>query len=539
MKKIWYLPVIAVFLLTVSAPVSVSAVEKGNSLSDISEPEIVSDADSDSGKKVVWKCVWFGSYPQSEVPVKSELYQKLLKEKNWSSDGNITKNGIRYHRMKKEQAFLVSSGKNYYTWSGKYVWHFFIYEPIKWRVLSVKNDQAYLLSERILDCRPVNIKTAGASDTVSWASSTLRSWLNGYGKKANTAGVSYQSSNFREAAFSGAEQALISGTSRKNETAAADNSGGLDVKKEGTVSDLIFLPVLSEFSGTEGEKKGFFKGTTGKISSAEATVTDYARACGVWSQKISSSRLGPWWLASGTGDEGNMCWVDSSGTMNSSGIPSSMAGIGVRPAVTLNVSASGNYIYAGTLSSDGSVNEPEKQTSEIFCSKTSYSVSPDKGNFSLNAVLLHGDGELSYVSDNPKTAAVSSSGKVSIKGYGKANILIHASETSFFRAADKTVQIQVVPGKRKITAVKSPSQQKLVVTWKTNSKDSGYQMQISRTADFSQGTFERFYTKGTKKAVLTGLQPDNVYYVRIRAYRREKKVVLYGKWSKTGSARIR
>lgn len=33
----------------------------------ISNPQIVEDIDMKAGQKVTWDCIWFGSYPQSEV----------------------------------------------------------------------------------------------------------------------------------------------------------------------------------------------------------------------------------------------------------------------------------------------------------------------------------------------------------------------------------------------------------------------------------------------------------------------------------------
>ena len=47
-------------------------------------------------------------------------------------------------------------------------------EPIEWRVLEVKGDKMFLLSEYILDAKPFNEFTAGSI----WGTSSLRDWLN-------------------------------------------------------------------------------------------------------------------------------------------------------------------------------------------------------------------------------------------------------------------------------------------------------------------------------------------------------------------------
>lgn len=534
-KRFLYLAVLAAVFLIV--PIRASA--EDTTEESISGPEIVTDASGDSGKKVTWNCVWFGYYPQKEVTVNSVLYKKLEKSKNWSEKGDLKKAGVRYHRMKQSDALLVSSGKNYYSWKGKNSWRYFIYQPVKWRILSVENGQALLLSDQILDCRTMNEQSGKVSETNSWVSGTLRSWLNGYSEEANKSGISYTEDNFRSRAFSKAEQALIFGTARKMETAGRDGIGTLSITQSDTVSDSVYLLMLSEIYGTEGKKHGFYLNDSLQDPASAAFVSDYARARGAWSQKTGKKFAGIWWLSTETGSPGSVCWTDAAGKIHTEGLPSSLAGAGVRPALTLNVSVSGNYSFAGTVSSDGIVKEPEKQETKISCAKSSYSVTPGTGSFSLQAVLLTGDGKLKYSSDNAKVASVSGSGKVTVRDYGKAGIHIHAEETAYYQAADKTIKIEVVPKQRKITSIKSPSSQKLAVTWKRDKDVSGYHMQVSKTANFSKETAERYYTKGKTKASLEGLQPGKTYYVRIRAYKKVKKEVLYGKWSKVKSAKIK
>lgn len=40
---------------------------KVNAAGNISNPRIVKDSSMEAGQKVTWDCVYFGSYPQSEV----------------------------------------------------------------------------------------------------------------------------------------------------------------------------------------------------------------------------------------------------------------------------------------------------------------------------------------------------------------------------------------------------------------------------------------------------------------------------------------
>ena len=50
-------------------------------------------------------------------------------------------------------------------------------DPVKWRVLSNANGQLFLLSDQNLDVFQYHTE----KENVTWETSTMRSWLNGYG----------------------------------------------------------------------------------------------------------------------------------------------------------------------------------------------------------------------------------------------------------------------------------------------------------------------------------------------------------------------
>ncbi|MGN0394593.1 MAG: hypothetical protein ACI4EF_04465, partial [Coprococcus sp.] len=130
-----------------------------------------------SNGNVTYDCVWFGSYPQAEVittamsknytAIESEylrdgdlivndsLYQILQKATGWDAAGDITlSGGDRYRRIKKEDAAYAAEGTSYYyNWSDGSTYHYFKYQPIKWRVLSVSGGEALILSDKGLDDR--------------------------------------------------------------------------------------------------------------------------------------------------------------------------------------------------------------------------------------------------------------------------------------------------------------------------------------------------------------------------------------------------
>lgn len=112
-------------------------------------------------------------------------------------------------------------------------------EPILWRVLSVDGDDAFLLAERNLEYRKYHEKTW--SIPVTWETSTMRSWLNGYDGAANQCALDYTDDNFLDDAFSPSEQAAIRNTDVENQdNEIYQTEGGNDTK------DKIYLLSFDE-----------------------------------------------------------------------------------------------------------------------------------------------------------------------------------------------------------------------------------------------------------------------------------------------------
>ena len=85
----------------------------------------------------------------------------------------------------------------------------------------------------------------------------------------------------------------------------------------------------------------------------------------------------------------------------------------------------------------------KKGTQTVTVSKTSYTKTFGAAAFALGAET-NGDGTLKYSSSNTGVATVSSAGKVTIRGAGKAQITIYATGTdTYSKSAEKTVNLTV------------------------------------------------------------------------------------------------
>ena len=260
-------------------------------------PKVEDDSSTESGKKVTWNCLWFGSYPQSQITEEDgEIYTILTNIDNWNKNGDVIIENTKYHKTEKD---------------------YFKYEPIKWRVLQSENGEAFLLSDVILDKQLYNEN----DKYVTWEKSSLRAWLN---KK------------FIKRAFIDEEREKINITEIVNQDNPVYGTEGGN-----NTFDKIFLLSLSEVSEQQdGEKYGF--------------LDDEIRACG----KSDFSKTGSWWWLRSPGSYSlDAAEVNDDGWVGRNGSRVDSSYGGVRPALHLNLSSSNLFSYAGTVSSDGTKNE--------------------------------------------------------------------------------------------------------------------------------------------------------------------------------------
>ena len=260
-------------------------------------PKVEDDSSTESGKKVTWNCLWFGSYPQSQITAEDgEIYTILTNIDNWNKNGDVIIENTKYHKTEKD---------------------YFKYEPIKWRVLQSENGEAFLLSDVILDKQLYNEN----DKYVTWEKSSLRAWLN---KK------------FINRAFIDEEREKINITEIINQDNPVYGTEGGN-----NTFDKIFLLSLSEVSEQQdGEKYGF--------------LDDEIRACG---KSDFSKTVSWWWLRSPGRNSFSAAEVDCCGWILRCGVDVCYDSDGVRPALHLNLSSSNLFSYAGTVSSDGTKNE--------------------------------------------------------------------------------------------------------------------------------------------------------------------------------------
>lgn len=493
-------------LLTLTLLFGLFPIGSGNNLNKVqaattlNNPRIVADSSMKAGQKVTWDCVWFGAYPQSEV-TSGDIYNKLKNATGWDENNDIVINGDKYRRLKGGDAiFATSDNSNHYNWREDYsTYHYFKYEPIKWRVLEAYNGQALLLADEVLDNQEYNKNYVN----VTWETSSIRSWLNGQGSIFNEPGMDYTKKNFINTAFLKTEQESISGTNVINNNNIYYGTFGGN-----NTFDKIFLLAESQVYTEQAKKYGFIADRS-LDEGRRSKCSTYAFAMGCGKSRDNDYKGNVWWWLRSPGDDSSdAAVVDDSGWIFRDGNYVYRYDDGVRPALYLNLSSANLYSDAGTVCSDGTVNETPAPT-RVYQDNTS---SGNTGNNSNNT----------NNNKNNTTANTKPSNKTT------------ASKKPTKRAL---LPVEKMTGSLKY--VKSPAKSTLAITWKKLSKVTGYQVQFSAKSNFKKGTIERKFKQKVTTTKVRPVKSKKKYYVRMRPYTKSGSKMYYGKWSKVKSVKIK
>lgn len=220
-------------------------------------------------------------------------------------------------------------------------------QPIKWRVLSVNGDDAFILADQNLDAKAYN----ETYTDVTWENCTMRSWLNGYGASANKDEKDFTSDSFLDNAFSAAEQEAIQTTSVVNENNPYyGTDGGNDTL------DKVYVLSISEINNVEYGFKSIFDGRDTDTRKAKNSAYTVKQGGNNWTYMAAPILgYGCWHLRSLGEDKYQSSIVQVNGETNGcyNFISVKDSSIAVRPALHINLSSSNLWSYAGKVSSNG------------------------------------------------------------------------------------------------------------------------------------------------------------------------------------------
>ena len=198
-------------------------------------------------------------------------------------------------------------------------------DPIKWRVLENANGQLFLLSDQNLDVFQYHVDY----ESVTWATSTMRSWLNGYGAAQNTGsdnGIDYTDDNFIDTAFSDGEQGAIVDTTVVNDDNPDYNTEGGE-----NTNDKIFL-----LSVDEARNSSYFADDNSRKGTNTAYVADGGKIDG---NMFGVGAADYWWVRSPGDSDDSAAYVINYGGVFSFGTYVFLADNAVRPAFNLDLTS--------------------------------------------------------------------------------------------------------------------------------------------------------------------------------------------------------
>lgn len=240
---------------------------------------------------VAWDCIYFGSYPQSDITGETK-------------------------------------------------------EPIRWRVLWVEGNDAFLVADRCLDIQKYNATDDGAT----WETSTIRSWLNGYGSSENTCGIDYTQDNFMERAFSQEEQRAIKTTVVRNDDNYEHETPGGNTTRD-KVFFLSYDEAATSLYGFDTDAGDVFDYATRRYHTAYSAHKENQQSD---SEKVYDEHSTALWMLRSPGSKPNeVGYVLGNGSRHKPGVRFGQWITGICPAIHLNLAEVELWAYAGKAYSDG------------------------------------------------------------------------------------------------------------------------------------------------------------------------------------------
>lgn len=269
---------------------------------------------SKTAGQTVWDCIYFGNYWQTKYTpdnAPSEMQDDVV---HTDTDGN---------------KYLVREDGSCYR-----------YEPIKWRVLKVSGNDAFLMADQNLDLRKYHDTELESihQPAADWENCDLRAWLNGSG-----------ASDFLSVAFSAAEQEAIKVTNVKNEPNPWSNiSSGADTQ------DQVYLLSVQEaltnaygFSADPAEKLTRRSSNTNYAADGGTIKSDQGYNQGYWLRSSGAKEHRPAYVG---------LFLDAIILTEPTVHDNRQVGVmPVRPVMHVDLSDTSLWSYAGMVKADGSV----------------------------------------------------------------------------------------------------------------------------------------------------------------------------------------
>ena len=428
------------------AGIATAAAKNKNTDIELQDPRITADG------KVEWDCIYFGGYPMYSGKINNDT------------------------------------------------------SSLKWRVLSVDDGKALLISDKIIDQLPFDYDSKTKIKATCWADSYLRAYLN---------------SSFLDNNFTQAEQdSIISRKITNKDNPEFETDSGPSTK------DKVYLLSIDEVMNDDyGFRQSYNAADSRKTLALDIPIAQR-------DAKDDPELTEYWWLRTMGEDSKQAAYVTGGGLISISGYPATQNyyTLGLRPVLNLDLN-SDVWSYAGTVSANAIYTPANLKVTASGTNSVSlkwlkvrhangykvYRYNSSKGKYVLVKTIEGKD----TTSCTIKNLTAGSGYKFRVRAYMGS------------RLGNNTAAVSAVTNPLKVT-INKPTTGKthyVKVTWKKRTC-TGYEVKLATNSKFTKGV-KNYKVKSSKtlSKKFTGLKKGKRYYVKVRAYKTSNGITKYGSWS--------
>ena len=182
--------------------------------------------------------------------------------------------------------------------------------------------------------------------------------------------------------------------------------------------------------------------------------------------------------------------------------------------------------------------EPTVSNVNLSVGRKTVNVAYAKKTLNLNIKAEKG-ASVSVKSANKKVVSIDKKKRAVICGTGKTEITVTASLKGKKTTVLK-IPVSITPIRQSAPALKSSKSRQMTVSWKKDTRATGYQIMYSTDKKFHKNVKTVNIKKyKTTRCTVKKLARNKRYYVRVRSYKKVSGGKLYGSWSSTKNVKIK
>lgn len=499
-----------------------------------------------------WDYVYFGRYPQKELV--GDYLTNDIKNGNYNKFGDAIIANQRYKKYDHSKDDDEGTIKYY------------LYEPIKWRVLKNDGNNLMLISDKkIFQDRFFNYDYDSLTDE-KYSTSLIRSYLNGLDSTQNEKNIDFsiRGNNFISTAFNDQE---------RNELVVQDNGDLISIPNESQISNEAFGfdSIMDRASKTRAFDTTDFSENLGRVVDsggvhyiasddhigviADDGYSEFSSSftCPIITIPVSSKNWSKSRPAStvigkdvnaidgvldmtsfsynGKAKQPKLIDANDNNQEAFENVDYTVTYANNINAGTASLIINGSGDYVGSKAFNFTINK----ISQSIGVKDSFEQYYGAGKIKLNVTHPVGDGSITYTSTNPSVLTVDNNGVVIARNKGTAKVVVNVAETTNYLPLSKEVTITIKQKKTSLNKLKK-GKKKLTALWKKQKGVTGYQLSVASNSKFRKAKKYKVKGASTVKKTIKGVKGKK--YVRIRTYTTYYGKTVYSAWSKSKKVKV-